>query len=306
MSVQETRKFRKMKAGAAALAAILSAGGSGAFAATFTASTDAAALAAATLAPGSGISIVAGSETYQGGATQGGTFSGFSFSNSTTTVVSSDGVVLTTGDINDIPGNDSSAVSANPGAGSDADLQSIATQTVTNDANVLTFNFTVDPGITSVSLDFIFATDEFPNQSVTDIFGVFVDGTNFAKFSDGSLVNFDLGSPAAAFFIDNDFGSADPLQDASGTVLEYDGVVNKLTLTGILDLALATHTIKIAIGDTSDTIFDSGVFVANLTAGTATGGGGIDPNPNVIPLPASLPLLLAALGGVGLISRRRK
>lgn len=274
-----------------------------AIAATFTASTDASALALATLDPSSGISIVSGSETYQGGDTQGGTFSDFSFSNSSTTAAIGDGVVLTTGDIGDIPGNDATDISASPGAGSDSDLQSITPQTVTNDANVLSFDFTVDPSITSVSMDFIFATDEFPDQTVTDIFGVFVDGTNFAKFNDGSTVNFDLGSPAASFFIDNDFGSADPLTASDGTILEYDGVVNKLTLTGILDAALSTHSIKIGIGDTSDTIFDSGVFFGSLKAGTATGGGGIDTG--VIPLPASLPLLLAGLGGMALLRRRK-
>ncbi|WP_422040138.1 choice-of-anchor L domain-containing protein [Roseibium sp.] len=263
----------------------------------------ASALASALVSPGSGISIVGGSETYQGGATQGGTYSGFSLSNSTTTITLGDGVVLTSGDVGDIPGNDSTAISSNPGAGSDADLQSISAQTVTNDANVLSFDFTAAPGITSIDLDFVFASDEFPNQSVTDIFGVFVDGINYAFFPNGDLVNFTLGSANAGLFFDNDFGSADPFEDASGTALEYDGIYQPLSLTGILDMNLATHTIKIAIGDTNDTAFDSGVFITGLGGGTSTGGGGIDPT--TVPLPASLPLLLVAVAGVGMITRRR-
>lgn len=281
---------------------------------TYSASTDAAVLAAATLAAGSGITIEAGSQTYQGGATQGGTFSDFSFSNSSTTVAIDDGVVLTSGDINDIPGNDSGSITANPGAGSDADLDSLSAQNVTGDANVLTFDFTVAAGITSVSLDFVFGTDEYPDQSVTDIFGVFVDGVNYAKYSDGSLVNFDLGSPAVSFFVNNNVGSLDPLVDESDTVLEYDGVVNKLILTGILDELLAIHSIKIAIGDTSDTSFDSGVFVANLMGGTATGTGGIDTDPgnggngdpSVVPVPATAPLMFMALGALGFLRRRKR
>lgn len=273
-----------------------------------TASTDAVALAAATLAAGSGITIEAGTETYQGGATQGGTFTGFSFSKSSASVAIGDGVVLTSGSINDIPGNDNSAVSDNPGAGSDADLEALSSQSVSEDANVLTFEFTVAAGITSVSLDFVFGTDEYPDQTVTDIFGVFVDGTNFAQYSDGSLVNFELGSPAVSFFVDNDFGSSDPLVDESGTALEYDGVVNRLTITGILDELLTTHSIKIAIGDTSDTIFDSGVFVANLMGGTATGGGGIDTGggSSTVPAPATIPLMALALGALGFLRRRKR
>lgn len=274
---------------------------------SFSASTDAAALASATLAAGSGISIVAGSQTYQGGATQGGTYSNFSFSNSTTTVAIGNGVVMTSGDINHLPGNDSSSMSANPGAGTDADLDSLSAQTVTNDANVLTFDFTVDAGITSLALDFVFGTDEYPDQGVTDIFGVFVDGVNYAKYSDGSLVNFTVGSPGVSFFVNNNFGSLDPLKDEAGTGLEYDGVVNKLMIIGILDELLTTHTIKIAIGDTSDTIYDSGVFVANLTGGTIKGDGGIDTGGNTpVPAPATIPLMLTALGALGFLRRRKK
>lgn len=138
---------------------------------------------------------------------------------------------------------------------------------------------------------------------MTDIFGVFVDGVNYAFFPDGSLVSFVLGSANAGLFNDNDFGSADPFLDAGGTALEYDGIYDPLTVVGLLDTSLTTHTIKIAIGDTSDTAFDSGVFFANLTAGTDTGGG-IDPG--VVPLPAGLPMLLTAMAGIGVLRRRKK
>lgn len=291
----------------AGLALALTGVGSAASAAPiYTASTDAESLATATLAPGSGINIVAGSETYQGGVTQGGTFSDFSYSNSSTSVAIDDGVVLTSGDINDIPDNDSSSISANPGAGSDSDLQSLTSQTVTEDANVLTFDFTVNAGITSVSMDFIFGTDEFPDQTVTDIFGVFVDGVNYAKFDDGSLVSFDLGSPAAGSFIDNDFGSSDPLLDDSGNGLEYDGIINSLTMDGLLNTSLTTHSIKIAIGDTNDTIFDSGVFVSGLTAGTETGGGIDSGDPAAVQVPATAPLILTGLAILGFLRRRTR
>lgn len=284
-------------------------GATGANALSLTPSTDAATMAAALLGGTPGISIVAGSETYQGGATQGGTYTGFSVSNSTKTIAVGDGVVLTSGDINDIPGNDGSAFTSIPNVGSDADLQTLVPQTVTNDANVLTFDFTADPGITSISLDFVFGSDEYPDQSVTDIFGVFVDGVNYAFFSDGSVINFALGSIASTFFNDNDFGSADPFVDSSGTALEYDGIVDALTVVGILDPSKSTHTMKIAIGDTSDQAYDSGVFVSGLVGGTSTGGGGINPDPDpdaYIPVPAGLPLLLGGLGAMALVRRRKR
>lgn len=279
---------------------------------TITSSTDAAALAAALVTPGSGISIVGGTEIYQGGADQGGTYSGFSISNSSKTITLGDGVVLTTGSVSDIPDNDSSSVSVTQGAGTDADLDSLVVQTVTDDVNLLSFDFTADPGITSVDLNFVFGSDEFPDQDVTDVFGVFVDGVNYAEFSDGSVINFELGSISAGFFNDNDFGSSDPFADSDGTVLEYDGIVDALKITGLLDSELTTHSLKIAIGDTSDTVFDSGVFITGLGGGTTdTGGIGeipddvtTPPDPSVVPLPAGMPLLIAGLAGFAFLRRR--
>lgn len=40
-----------------------------------------------------------------------------------------------------------------------------------DDANVLSYAFTLDAGLNAVSMQFVFAADEFPTQTVTDIFG---------------------------------------------------------------------------------------------------------------------------------------
>lgn len=66
----------------------------------------------------------------------------------------------------------------------------------------------------------------------------------------------------------------------------------------MLDASLTTHTMLIAIADTGDSAWDSGVFTGNLRSAAATGGGGIGPNP--IPEPATLALL-----GLGALRRKR-
>lgn len=265
--------------------------------------TPATTLSAAVLGAGSGITIVGGSETYQGNAAvgQSGTYTGFNLapsSGSTPTLVLPDGIVLTSGSANLPLTNTTNQFNpVFPASGANALLGALSASaggtSVTNDANVISFDFTVAAGMTSVSAQFVFGTDEFPTQSVTDIFGFFVDGVNYAKFSSGELISNTPGNPTN--FILNPVGSG-----LYG--IEYNGLTQAFTVVGLLDTNLATHTITFGVADTSDTIFDSGVFIAGLTAGTATGGG-INPNPT--PEPASLALLGIGLVGLGAMRRRK-
>ena len=261
----------------------------------------------AVLAGSSGINVVAGSGTYQGTNTatfqQSATYTGFNLaptSGSSPTLALANGIFLTSGNANLPNTNTLNQFTGNSGSGANAQLGALSASaggtSVTNDANVLSFNFNVAAGITSVSAQFVFGTDEFPTQSVTDIFGFFVDGVNFAKFGNGQLISNTPGNPTN--FISNPVG-------AGLYGIEYNGLTQVFTVTGILGAGNSdgSHTITIGIADTADTIFDSGVFVASLQAGTATGGGGIVPG---IPEPETYALMLAGLAAVGFVARRRK
>ena len=262
----------------------------------------------ALLSPGGGVSIVPGSVTYQGTNTatlqQSGTYSGFNLapsSGSTPTLTLGNGIFLTSGNANIPLTNTINNFSSETGSGSNA-LLSTLSGTNTNDANVLSFNFNVAAGQTSVSAQFVFGTDEFPTQDITDIFGFFVDGTNFAKFGNGNLISNTPGNPTN--FIDNRV-------DNSRYAIEYNGLTQVFTVTGILGTPNAggSHTLTIGIADTDDTIFDSGVFVTSLTAGSATGGGGIVDTPpppvGAIPEPETYALMLVGLAVLGGVAKRR-
>lgn len=246
--------------------------------------------------------ITAGAATYQGtnnpNFQQSGTYTGFDLapsSGSTPTLTMGDGIFLTSGNANIPLTNTVNQWSFGTGSGSNAMLSALS-GTNTNDANALTFEFTVDGSQNSVSAQFVFGTDEFPTQSVTDIFGFFVDGVNYAQFASGELISNTPGNPTN--FISNPVGSG-----LYG--IEYNGLTQVFTVTGLLDAALTTHTITIAVADTSDSIFDSGVFVSNLTAGTADCSG----IACEVPEPGSLALAgaaLAALAGAGAGARRRR
>ncbi|ABD71593.1 protein of unknown function DUF1555 [Rhodoferax ferrireducens T118] len=264
----------------------------------------------ALLAPASGVSVVAGTPSYQGTNTanfqQSGTYSGLNLapsSGSTPTLTMADGIFLTSGNANIPLTNTLNNFTGQSGSGAYVPLGALSASaggtSTTLDANVLSFNFNVAAGQTSVSALFMFGTDEFPTQSVTDIFGFFVDGVNFAKFSTGELISNTPGNPTN--FILNPVGGG--LYD-----IEYNGLTQVFNVTGILGAGNAdgSHTLTIGIADTSDSIFDSGVFVSSLKSGTATGGGGIGDDGNTVPEPGSLALLGVALAAVGAVRRSKK
>ena len=256
------------------------------------------------LGASSGLSLVAGSTSFAGAATQSGTYSGFNLTSTDAgepTLALDDGILLTSGSAAIPTSNTEAGFGTNNGlaghAPTDAALSGFPQFGGTNDANVLSFKVTRDDAATtSVSTQFVFGSEEFPEfPSFVDSFTFFVDGVNYALFPNGDPLVQQGGTQN--FFNDNENGSYG---------IEYDGLTNVLTVTGLFDLALAEHTIDIVVADDDDFILDSGVFLASLSAGTDTGGG-ITPTPTpVVPLPAGLPLLLAGLGGLGLMRRRQK
>jgi hypothetical protein len=163
---------------------------------------------------------------------------------------------------------------------------------------VLSFDFTLGAGFNAVTAQFVFGTDEFPTQSVTDIFGFFVDGVNFAKFSNGDLISNTPGNPTN--FISNPVGGG-----LYG--IEYNGLTQVFTVTGVLGAGGpgGVHSFSVGVADTNDSIFDSGVFVSSLMAGKADGGGGIGPI-NPVPEPETYALMMAGLALVGAVARKRK
>src|SRR5262249_50851109 len=131
--------------------------------------------------------------------------------------------------------------------------------------------------------DLMFGSEEFPQfiNQFTDIAAVFVDGTNYAYFNGdpNQLLHITTGSVGDFYANGNPANVGEA--GAGPLSIQYNGISAPLTLTATLGAGTdnpdgtTTHTLKIAIADTNDTAYDSGLFVSNLHIGSDSGGGGI-------------------------------
>lgn len=214
----------------------------------------------------------------------------------------SDGILLTSGNANLPESNTSTGfegfASGQGDAGLDLLLEAAGLEDRTTDATVLAFEFNVAGDANAIALDFIFGSEEFPEfvDSFTEIAAIFIDGVNYAAFGDGSLLTVTSGNIAAGNFVDNN-GNHDG--GTSPLAVEYDGLSKPFTAVGLLDPMLDTHTIKIAVSDTNDTVLDTGIFLANmrginLASGddgddTTFDGPGSTPDNPLLPVPGDDP-----------------
>jgi hypothetical protein len=303
---------------AAAALAVLPSLGSAAI--TVQTTTDGSAMVNNLVPAGSGIDIVDGSATYTGAANASGTFSGADFLGTGFT----SGVVLTTGVATDLDGpntgpNDFSE--DNEFEDGNARLDAIVSPQTTSNASTLSFQFV--PSADVISFQFVFGSDEyseFVGSQYNDVFGFFLNGENIAlvpgtddPVAINTVNNGDPDDPDdepsnPQYFTDNDE------EGGAGLDTKLDGLVGqKLALFATANVTPGeTNMIEITIGDTTDEIYDSAVFLRSSSFVAEPPP--VEPPPppppgEVIPLPAGVWAGISMLGGLGVFSkikRRRK
>ena len=241
------------------------------------------------------------------------------FNSTTSNLPFPTGVIMGTGGISNAIGpNDSGSSSVTGGnfGATDADLNALDGLTH-NDAAILEFDF-IATG-TSISFDYVFASDEYPEYTgagncgnVSDVFGFFLSGPGiagpFSNASDNialipgttqfvSINNLNAGCDGLAlpggancnycqFYINNGNGLTAPF-NTDPNYIQYDGLTVVLTAVYENLECGQTYHIKLAIADVSDTAFDSAVF---LKEGSFNVGGSLIEsvavtNPGVSPIP---------------------
>ena len=221
--------------------------------------TNATALQMANTIFGNGVSVT-------GASYSGSSISSAIYSNGDTVsdfVTPSDtGVILSTGSStrftnNSSQSNLSNSTSVNTaGANNDPDFNSVAGAS-TFDASFLTVDFIPDTGLDTMTMQFVFASDEYPEfvgSIYNDVVGVWINGTHvpLAVADGGTEINSVNQNENINLYNDN-------TSDQFNT--EMDGFTVTMTLT-IPIIPGQVNSIKIGIADVGDSSYDSNLLIA--------------------------------------------
>ncbi len=179
-----------------------------------------------------------------------------------------DGIILATGNVNNAvgPNNSTETETIFPGNSSDDDLEEVAdAPNESNDAAILEFDFI--PSKNTVTLDFVFASEEYPeyvNNFVNDVFGIFVSGPGITGPYTNAAENVALlpgtNIPVSIDDVNATTNSAYYNNNANGQFLEYDAYLDVIQAE-VAVVPCETYHIKIAISDIGDSYVDSAVFI---------------------------------------------
>ena len=240
---------------------------------TFTSGVSAATLASTISGPG--VTITTPVIT-TGNSTQVGTFEG---AIQGINIEIDDGIILTTGTVNEsFSTNSSGSSSTNHGTSTtDSDLDVLAASSM-NDPVIFEFDAELGPLATVLTIDYQFSSDEYNEyvcSNFNDVFGYFVSGNGIVGTKNIALVpgstnsvsinNINNGSVGAngniancgdltqsSHFIDNTGGSI---------IMEYDGFTTRIRASATGLTPGETYHVKFAIADIADSSYDSAIII---------------------------------------------
>ncbi|TVR76469.1 MAG: hypothetical protein EA412_13570 [Chitinophagaceae bacterium] len=214
-----------------------------------------------------------------------------SFQENTSNLGLPEGVLLTTGNIYEVANPSSLFMSTDMGSPGDATLNQLVSPQVTYDACVMQFDVT--PLGDTLRFRYRFGSEEYPEfvcSQYNDVFGFFINGPNpqGGNYTDQNIAIVPGTNLPVAI---NSINSGTPGVFASGSCnnpgesLAFSSLyVNNISpasptynsiifdgLTGILTAEIEvipcqTYTLKLAIADVGDGVFDSGVFVEEISS----------------------------------------
>ena len=200
------------------------------------------------LVPNSGITVT--NVTYDGADVAVGTFTDGPLN-------IEDGIIMSTGKIIDaLPPNISGRTSTNLHLDGCDECDSLADGYDTYDAAVLEIVFDAAVVCSTITFDFIFGSEEYPEYVGTpynDVFGAYLNGVQVAFDPDNNPITINGGFFTSGYVV---------VPPDNG--MEFDGSTFKLRTTATVVPGSTGNILRLVICDASDHVWDSGVLLAAL------------------------------------------
>ncbi|MCI5093160.1 choice-of-anchor L domain-containing protein, partial [Phaeodactylibacter sp.] len=218
-----------------------------------------------------------------------------SFSNGNASIGIGNGIILSTGSIQDAPGpNNFSDEGTDLDGVGNPDLEILSAPFDVFDANGISFQFT--PTVSQINFNFVFASEEyceFVGDDFNDVFGFFISGPGInGGFSmNGENIALVPGTnDAISINTINEFTNSNfyisNTDECGGTFfnqqdIQFDGFTTVLSAIANV-LPCEQYTIQLIIGDGTDNVYDSAVFLQanSFNAGGASSGEAFSPTTN--------------------------
>jgi hypothetical protein len=181
----------------------------------------------------------------------------------------SSGIVLSTGKVTDLPGQNRKD-NENWG-GSDASTDFWPSDQE-GDLTQLNLSFFADSTAEKLFFEYVFASEEFleyGGSRYNDDFELLLNGINFAKLTDGKTVTINnLVPDNSNRFTDHpDYIDNPSLTGLAANIIKLDGFTKVLGFEGLLQKN-QTNVLSIRIKDVGDGMLDSAVFIKGNSVGT--------------------------------------
>ena len=206
------------------------------------------------------------------------------------------GVVLSTGKVADIPGQNRKDNLMTNGSDLNTDFDSKGEQ---GDLTQLNLSFFANSTVEKLFFQYVFASEEFPEfggSEFNDNFELLLNGTNLAKLSDGKTVTINnlVPDPNNRSKDHPNYINNPTLTGIAANIIKLDGFTKVLGFEGLLKQN-QTNVLSIRVQDVADGNFDSAVFIK---------GGSVETiKAEAVPEPMTMGGLMA--GGVMLAAGRK-
>ncbi|MEG4028706.1 MULTISPECIES: choice-of-anchor L family PEP-CTERM protein [unclassified Microcoleus] len=206
------------------------------------------------------------------------------------------GVVLSTGRVADIPGQNRKDNFTTQDSDLSTDFGPKGEQ---GDLTQLNLSFFANSTVEKLFFQYVFASEEFPEfggSKYNDDFELLLNGTNLAKLSDGKKVTINnlVPDPYNRSKDHPDYINNPSLTGIAANIVKLDGFTKVLGFEGLLKQN-QTNVLSIRIKDVGDGKLDSAVFIQGGSVGT------VQPEP--VPEPMTVGGLMA--GGAMLAAGRK-